>query len=281
MLIYSLFTVLAAVALPSVLATPALLTRTVSLCLLCSAILAMNALSGLAIGDSLYNGLLSVTPVAIALMLVLLFGGVVALQPWAPQNSAGSVTLPCTAIPTVATYPLFVLFTLIGGTVLMVTGDLITLYLAVELQSFALYIIASVISRDSETSTNSGLLYFLLGGLSSSIILLGSALLYSATGSTNLEAILSLLQVTDEITIQGFGPSALGFTLVGIGFLFKVTAAPFHHWGPDVYDGVPTIVATWLAVLPKISIFSLIVILQTNLGDGILQVNIVNYTYDA
>jgi NADH-ubiquinone oxidoreductase chain 2 len=100
------------------------------------------------------------------------------------------------------------------------------MYLSIELQSFGVYILASLY-RDSESATSAGLKYFLLGGLSSCIILLGSALLYTYTGLTNFESIYSLISVsyTNNI-IQGI---TLGFLLIIIGFLFKIAAAPLHN----------------------------------------------------
>jgi len=136
----------------------------------------------------------------------------------------------------------------------------VSLYLAIELQSFAVYILAALY-RNNESATAAGLKYFLLGALSSAFILLGSSLIYSYTGLTNLDAISSLVSVSssDNVT-QGV---ILGLVIMTVGFLFKIASAPFHNWAPDVYDGVPTIVTTWLAVMPKISIFILLLTLHS------------------
>lgn len=267
MLVLSLFTLLTAVALPSIVATPALLTRTTSLILLVSALLAGNALCtpGLGSGVAAYSGLLSVTPVALSADMLVFMAGAIAIMPWAPMSSPlleGRTTL--SSLPTIGTYPLFILFTTCGATCLLSSADLITLYLGIELQSFAVYVLAALY-RDSESATHAGLLYFLLGGLSSSLILLGSALIYADTGHTNLDAIMSLLAAdTTGGFIAGLGPTTVGFTVLAVGLLFKITAAPFHNWGPDVYDGVPTIVTTWLAVLPKVSILALLLELSSS-----------------
>ena len=168
--------------------------------------------------------------------------------------------------PTIAEYPMIVVFSTIGASFLVSSTDLVSLYLAIELQSFAVYILAALY-RNNESATAAGLKYFLLGALSSAFILLGSSLIYGYTGLTNLDAISSLVSVstpTDSVT-QGV---VLGLVIMTVGFLFKIASAPFHNWAPDVYDGVPTIVTTWLAVMPKISIFVLLLTLNS-LTDGL------------
>jgi NADH-ubiquinone oxidoreductase chain 2 len=148
-------------------------------------------------------------------------------------------------------YSLIILFSTLGVSFLISSADLISMYLSLELQSFSLYILATL-ARNSISSTSAGLKYFLLGGLSSAIILLGSGIIYSFTGLTNLESIYLLLSVSDDpIISSGF---SLGLILIVIGFLFKIGAAPLHNWAPDVYDSVPTFVTTWLTIIPKLSI---------------------------
>jgi NADH-ubiquinone oxidoreductase chain 2 len=99
------------------------------------------------------------------------------------------------------------------------------MYLSIELQSFGIYILASLY-RDSESATSAGLKYFLLGGLSSCIILLGAGLIYTFTGLTKFESIYSLISVSENNNIQSI---ILGFLLIIIGFLFKIAAAPLHN----------------------------------------------------
>lgn len=147
------------------------------------------------------------------------------------------------------------------------------MYLSIELQSFAVYILATLY-RNSESATAAGLKYFLLGGLSSALILLGTALIYSYTGLTQLEGIFSLMNVPgDDSYMQAL---ILGLVLIGIGFLFKVAASPFHNWAPDVYDGVPTVVTSWLTTMPKISIFVFLLELQT--GFSVSNVDFGSFT---
>jgi len=128
--------------------------------------------------------------------------------------------------PILSEYSLILLFSVLGATLLISSADLISMYLSIELQSFAVYILAAIY-RDSESATNAGLKYFLLGGLSSCFILLGAALIYSYTGLTNLESIFNLLLSTDS-TSYSIIP-VLGLLFIVLGFLFKVAAAPLHN----------------------------------------------------
>ena len=188
-------------------------------------------------------------------------------------------------------YSLIVLFSTLGASLLISSADLISMYLSIELQSFGVYIL-STLYRNSESATSAGLKYFLLGSLSSCLILLGTGLIYSFTGLTNLESIYSLVSVSDceaeALSLSASEamlgvPSAstpscgsyatnitqglnLGLIIIIIGFLFKISAAPLHHWAPDVYDDSPTIVTIWLTIMPKISIVIFLLELQTQLG---------------
>jgi NADH-ubiquinone oxidoreductase chain 2 len=162
-------------------------------------------------------------------------------------------------------YPLILLFIVTGAIFLMSSNDLITIFLSIELQSYGLYIL-STIYRNSELSTTGGLIYFLLGGLSSCFILLGTALLYANSGSTSLDSLYIITSISD---IQSsatndlwYSPNYISLSLVifTVGFLFKISAAPFHFWSPDVYDAIPTIVTTFVALIAKVSI--LILLLQ-------------------
>lgn len=158
-------------------------------------------------------------------------------------------------------YALIIVFVLCGAVFLISTGDLISIFLSIELQSYGLYIL-STLYRDSESATASGLTYFLLGGLSSCFILLGSALIYANSGTTSLDniyVIASISEVSDvPMVMYWYQPYYLHLSLIvmSVGFLFKVSAAPFHFWSPDVYDGIPTIVTTYVAIIAKISIFT-------------------------
>lgn len=155
-------------------------------------------------------------------------------------------------------YPLILLFVISGAVFLMSTSDLVSIFLAIELQSYGLYLL-STIYRNSELSTTGGLIYFLLGGLSSCFILLGTSLLYANSGTTSLDGLYIISSISDinDNLVSWYKPYYINFSLLifSIGFLFKVSAAPFHFWSPDVYDAIPTIVTTFVAIIAKISIF--------------------------
>jgi NADH-quinone oxidoreductase subunit N len=130
--------------------------------------------------------------------------------------------------------------------------DLITLYLAIEMQSLALYALAAF-KRDSAFSTEAGLKYFILGSFSSGLLLFGSSLLYGFTGRTNFEEIALFFCGLDYIS-PGV---SLGLICFLSALLFKLSAAPFHAWSPDVYEGSIRIVTAFFSILPKFSIFIL------------------------
>jgi NADH-ubiquinone oxidoreductase chain 2 len=137
-------------------------------------------------------------------------------------------------------YPLIILFVITGATFLIASSDLVTIFLAIELQSYGLYLL-STIYRNSELSTNAGLTYFLLGGLSSCIILLGQSLLYINSGNTNLDGIYIINSILVN-SVDGLGNSTsisnipniyqyyiqLSFVIMSVGLLFKISSAPFH-----------------------------------------------------
>jgi NADH-ubiquinone oxidoreductase chain 2 len=158
-------------------------------------------------------------------------------------------------------YPLIILFIITGAVFLVSTSDLVSIFLSIELQSYGLYLLSSIY-RNSESATNGGLTYFLLGGLSSCFILLGTSLLYSNSGTTNMDSLYVITSLSDMTmnntnSISIYEPSYIHMSLLilSVGFLFKVSAAPFHFWSPDVYDAIPTIVTTFVAIVAKISIF--------------------------
>jgi NADH-quinone oxidoreductase subunit N len=147
-------------------------------------------------------------------------------------------------------YPVLVALSVIGMMMMVSAGDLMALYMGLELQSLALYVIASL-RRDSVKSTEAGLKYFMLGALSSGLLLYGASLVYGFAGTTLFSGILSTL---------GDGvPLGLLFGLVFIlaGLAFKISAAPFHMWTPDVYEGAPTPVTALLATAPKMAAIAL------------------------
>jgi len=159
-------------------------------------------------------------------------------------------------------YSLIILFIIIGGIFLISTSDLISIFLSIELQSYGLYLLSSIY-RDSEPATSGGLMYFLLGGLSSCFILLSTSLLYANSGTTNLDSLYIITNISNvnenNITSLLYWYKShyihISLLFMSVGFLFKISAAPFHWWSPDVYDAIPTIVTTFVAIIAKISIF--------------------------
>jgi len=147
-------------------------------------------------------------------------------------------------------YPVLVALATVGMMMMVSAGDLMALYMGLELQSLALYVIASL-RRDSVKSTEAGLKYFMLGALSSGLLLYGASLVYGFAGTTLFSGILS--------TLSGDIPLGLLFGLVFVlsGLAFKISAAPFHMWTPDVYEGAPTPVTAFLATAPKMAAMAL------------------------
>lgn len=161
-------------------------------------------------------------------------------------------------------YTLMLFFIITGSVLLISSSDLVSIFLSIELQSYGLYLLCAIY-RNSESSTSASLTYFLLGGLSSCFILLGIGLIYSNLGVTNLDSlftIINLAGVDNNQEIITYIPYCL--LLISVGFLFKISAAPFHFWSPDVYDSIPTIVTTFVAIIAKISILTLLLHLVHN-----------------
>lgn len=144
-------------------------------------------------------------------------------------------------------FPILVTFSAIGMMMMVSAGDLIVLYMGLELQSLSLYIIASL-RRDSVKSTEAGLKYFVLGALSSGMLLYGASLVYGYSGTTLFSGII-------QTAIHGEVSVALLFGMIFLisGLAFKVSAVPFHMWTPDVYEGSPTPVTTYFATAPKLA----------------------------
>src|SRR5215470_5385767 len=142
-------------------------------------------------------------------------------------------------------YPILILLSAVGMLMLISAGDLIAMYLGLELMSLALYVVAAI-NRDSVRSTEAGLKYFVLGALSSGMLLYGASLVYGFTGTVNFAGIAKA---------AGHGGVGLVFGLVFLfaGFCFKVSAVPFHMWTPDVYEGAPTPITAFFAAAPKVA----------------------------
>lgn len=148
-------------------------------------------------------------------------------------------------------YPLLVALSVVGMMMMVSAGDLMALYMGLELQSLALYVVASL-RRDSVKSTEAGLKYFVLGALSSGLLLYGASLVYGYAGTTLFSGIIQTAQHGDVSLGLLFG---LIFLISGMAF--KVSAVPFHMWTPDVYQGAPTPVTAFFATAPKVAAMGL------------------------
>lgn len=150
-------------------------------------------------------------------------------------------------------FPILVLLATLGMLMMVSANDLIALYMGLELQSLALYVIAAF-KRDSERSTEAGLKYFVLGALASGILLYGASLIYGFTGTTNFTALASLMGEAE--TSIGL---IFGLVFLTAGLAFKISAVPFHMWTPDVYEGAPTPVTALFASAPKVAAMALVI----------------------
>ena len=148
-------------------------------------------------------------------------------------------------------YPIIILASTLGMILMISSYDLIIFYLGLELQSLCLYILASF-KRDDERSTEAGLKYFVLSALASGLLLYGCSLIYGFTGSTNFEIISTNLSEANTGAV-------FGIVFIIVGLAFKVSAVPFHMWTPDVYEGSPTSVTSFFALVPKIAAISVFI----------------------
>ncbi len=176
-------------------------------------------------------------------------------------------------------YFILILFSTLSMLLIISSFDLISMYLAIELQSLSFYVLAAF-QRNNEFSIEAGLKYFILGALSSGLLLFGESLIYGFTGLTNFEELTKLITITSNnliinefisitnlpfITIWLFFLNLtyikiiiLGLFFIIIAFLFKISAVPFHLWTPDVYEGAPTSITAFFSIVPKIAIIALL-----------------------
>jgi NADH-quinone oxidoreductase subunit N len=142
-------------------------------------------------------------------------------------------------------YPILILSSVLGMMVMISSNDLIVFYMGLELQSLALYVLATF-NRDQLKSSEAGLKYFVLSALSSGLLLYGCSLIYGFTGSTNFNLIADQLN-TDQYALT------FGIVFIIVGLAFKISAVPFHMWAPDVYEGSPTSVTLFFTMVPKVA----------------------------
>ncbi|MDD2876737.1 MAG: NADH-quinone oxidoreductase subunit NuoN [Acidiphilium sp.] len=150
-------------------------------------------------------------------------------------------------------YPVLIMFAVTGMIVLVSAANLLTLYIGFEIQSLALYILAAF-ARSDLRSSEAGLKYFILGALSSGILLYGISLVYGFSGTTGFVGIAHAFGGNATASIG----STVGIVFVLVGLAFKISAAPFHMWTPDVYEGAPSPVTAFFATAPKVAVFALL-----------------------
>ena len=149
--------------------------------------------------------------------------------------------------------PILILFSTLGMIVLIGSNNLMSMYLGIELQSLSLYVLAAI-KRDSIKSAESGIKYFVLGALSSGILLYGCSLIYGFTASTNFNDIFNTIISLDKPNLG----IIFGLVFILVGMAFKASAVPFHMWTPDVYEGAPTAVTAFFAIVPKVAAIALL-----------------------
>lgn len=214
----------------------------------------LGAMGVVAMGSGLptdtLNGMIIVDRFA-EWMKILILGGVVASLllsvSWLRENAMIKFE-----------YPLLVLFSSIGMLLMVSANNLLALYVSLELSSLCLYVLAAI-NRDNLRSTEAGLKYFILGALSSGLLLFGISLVYGYTGSLSYAGIAEFLQSTATMPHGAM----VGMVFMLAGLAFKISAVPFHMWTPDVYEGAPTPVTALFAIVPKVAAFALIIRLVT------------------
>lgn len=151
-------------------------------------------------------------------------------------------------------YPILIMLATVGMLLMITSNDLLTLYIGIEMQSLALYVMAAF-DRNTQKSPEAGMKYFILGAISSGFLLYGSSLIYGYAGSTQF-ALIGQSLVADQVVPVGL---IIGLVFLLAGLAFKISAVPFHMWTPDVYQGAPMAVTALFAIVPKLAALALII----------------------
>lgn len=201
------------------------------------------------ITGSAFHDLFRVTPLITFLkVLLLVFGGSALLVSWRPRTGEDTHGFE---------YPLLILFSLLGMMLALSSGDLLSLFMGLELQGICLYVMVMIRQKDTRTA-EAGVKYFILGTLATTVLLFGISLIYGFTGTTNFHLLKQIL--------AGQSPTLgcwIGFVFFIAGLAFKIPLTPFHMWAPDIYEGTPTSITTFLAIVPKIATLGLLLCLFT------------------
>jgi NADH-quinone oxidoreductase subunit N len=186
---------------------------------------------------TLFRGSFTIDNLSSFMKTLTIIGGVVVLSISTKYSKLNNIFL--------LEYPILILCSILGMMVMISSNDLMVFYVGLELQSLALYVLASF-NRDQLKSSESGLKYFVLSALSSGLLLYGCSLIYGFSGSTNF----NIISETMNSTRYGL---TFGIVFILVGLAFKISAVPFHMWAPDVYEGSPTSVTLFFAIVPKIA----------------------------
>jgi len=220
-----------------------------------------------------YNGLIKVDSMICLIKFICILGCLLVIwiskEYYAQENLATVRSAGWWAEGPPVGHNILILLALLGIILLVSSNDLLAMYLAMELQSLSFYTLATL-KRDDESSTEAGLKYFILGSLSSGIFLFGVSLIYGLTGLTNFDSL--------NLFIFGIGTEGqqyttgllIGIIFIGIALLFKLAAAPFHMWAPDVYQGSPTSITALFAIVPKLAILGILIRLYLNTFLGLM-----------
>ena len=187
--------------------------------------------------ETLFNGSVVIDQMSSLMKIITLIGGFLVLV-------ISSTYLKTFKIYNIE-YPILILSSILGMMVMISSNDLIVFYMGLELQSLALYVLATY-NRDQLKSSEAGLKYFVLSALSSGLLLYGCSLVYGFSGSTNFDIISNQLNSNEYVL-------TFGIVFILVGLAFKISAVPFHMWAPDVYEGSPTTVTLFFTMVPKIA----------------------------
>jgi len=203
-------------------------------------------LAGPAGKTTAFNGQFMVDAFAVFTKILLIAGAALALILAQPYNMREDIKQ--------FEYPILMVFAVLGMMMMVSANDLLSLYVGLELQSLALYVVAAI-RRDNLRSSEAGLKYFVLGALSSGILLYGMSLIYGFAGTTGFDGLAATFAAGEDAPVGVI----VGLVFIAAGLAFKVSAVPFHMWTPDVYEGAPTPVTAFFAIAPKIAAMALFV----------------------
>lgn len=195
-----------------------------------------------------FNGLFLNDDFSVAIKSVVLLMGVAVLALTKYSQSTEGIQTP--------EYPILILLAILGMMLMVSANDLLAMFMGIELQSLSLYILIAM-RKNNSGSSEAALKYFILGALSTGIFLYGCSLIYGFTGTTHFENLEKFFKSVLQFNAHFMGP-CLGMILILSSLAFKISAAPFHMWTPDVYQGAQTSVTTFLATVPKIAAFAVL-----------------------